>query len=264
MADQNNIDETIEVKEGVIGYFDILGFKNYIKNDPDVGSKNALEVILKVRTEVPKKTKQTFLSNEIFDDVTWTVLSDTIVLSVPYPPKKAGEDLEQENNEKAIRWAALLFSSIVLMDYMFDQGLPIRGAISNGKYFANSNSLAGKSIVEALTLAERLNLSAVAICPEAEKELTGILDLKTLVKEIWHKQPAYFSYLTPLKDKMDKLCILNQWALHDKYTNSDIPQLVAQAFWKHGKDIDMAAFQKYQNTEMLLRYLVAMKREWKN
>lgn len=250
----------IEVKEGVIGYFDILGFKNYIKNDPDIGSKTALEVILKIKTAVPQKIKGRFSDDLALNEVTWNVLSDTIVLSVPYLLKKP--DTTDEANNKVTCWAALMFSSIALMDYMFEQGLPIRGAISFGKYFANENSLAGKSIVEALTLSERLNLSTVAICPEAEKELRSVLDPEGHAKR-WAKSPAYFSYLTPLKDGMEKLLILNQWALHDKYTNCDIPQLVAQAFWKHGKDMDPSVFQKYQNTEMLLRYIVAMKREWK-
>jgi hypothetical protein len=262
MADKNT-ETKIEVKEGVIGYFDILGFKNYIKNDPDVGSKNALEVILKIKTEVPQKIKGRFSGDEILDEVTWSVLSDTIVLSVPYLKNDAERNKVEEIDDKAVRWGALMFSSIALMDYMFDQGLPIRGAISHGKYFVNENSLAGRSIVDALTLTERLNISAVAICPESEKELRGVLVPELHIKQ-WSESPVYFNYLMPLKDRMEKLWVLNQWALHDKYTNNDIPQLVAQAFWKHGKDIDAAAYQKYQNTEMLLRYIVAMRRGWKN
>jgi hypothetical protein len=259
---EENADAKIQVQEGVIGYFDILGFKNYIKNDPDIGTKNALEVILKIKTDVPQKIKGRFDDDLVLDEVRWSVLSDTIVLSVPYLQMEPDRVKGEETNTKTIRWAALMFSAVALMDYMFEQGLPIRGAISYGKYFANENILAGKSVVEALTLAERLHLSAVAICPEAEKELRSLLDPEGHAKK-WARSPVYFSYLVPFKGGMEKLLVLNQWALHDKHANSDIPQLVAQAFWKHGKDMDASVYQKYQNTEMLLRYVVAMKREWK-
>jgi hypothetical protein len=121
--------------------------------------------------------------------------------------------------------------------------------------------LAGKSIIEALSLTERLDISSVVVCPEAETEMKKFLAVDQLKKH--PKTPTYFTYAIPLKDCFQKLFTLNQWALHDKYVNSDLSQLVAQAFWKHGKDMDSAVLQKYQNTEMLLRYIVALRREWK-
>jgi hypothetical protein len=126
MSEKSN-ELKIEVKEGVIGYFDILGFKNYIKNDPDIASKNALEVILKVKTEVPQIVKSRFSNDTaLLDEVKWSILSDTIVLSIPYPAFDE-QDIEKAKTAKRVRWGAIMFSAIALMDYMFDQGLPIRG-----------------------------------------------------------------------------------------------------------------------------------------
>src|ERR1017187_10426413 len=103
----------IEVKEGVVGFFDILGYQNYIKNDPDVASKGALEVILKIKTDAPEKIKARF-HDKLLDEITWSVLSDTIVLSIPYPPKIPGDNADEEAKKKRTRWLALLFSSAAL------------------------------------------------------------------------------------------------------------------------------------------------------
>ncbi len=262
MADKNT-DVRIEVKQGVVGFFDVLGFQNYIKNDPDIASRSALEVILKIKTEAPEKIKARF-HDKLLDEITWSVLSDTIVLSIPYSQKDDAGDAEEQTKQKRLRWLALLFSSVALMDHMFDQGLPIRGAISYGKYFVNEQSLAGKSIIDALSLTQKINLSTVVICSEGEEEMRKLLNPELFTKAMG-KAPVFFPYLVPLKGgEMQKLLVLNQWALHDNYDNNDIPQLVAQAFWKHDKDIDADVFQKFQNTEMLLRYVVAMKRSWRS
>jgi hypothetical protein len=250
--DDKSPEMEIEAKEGIIGFFDILGFKNYLKNDPNIRSKQALNIVLKLRKELPQRVKER-IPHQIMDEVQWNILSDTIVLSIPYL-KQTGAD---DDKQKMLRWMALLLSSVALMDYMFEKGLPIRGAIAWGKYFVHDSSMAGSAIIDALTLSQKLNLSAAVLCPDSEKELRRMnFELQAKFSD-----SICFPYLVPTKEGMKKLVVLNQWALNDFHSNNnDMRQLVAQAFWKHDKDIDEGAYEKLENTEMLLRHVNAIKR----
>ena len=143
---------------------------------------------------------------------------------------------------------------------MFDQGLPIRGAISFGKYFCHENCLAGKAVVEAHELEQRINLSGAVLHESAEREFR---QANSRFFQIWRRDIRLHDSV-PLpcarKGTSNKRLVLNQWALRDHHDNDDIAQLAAEAFWKHGKDIDDGAAQKLRNTEMLLRFVVATKR----
>ena len=246
----------IEAMEGIIGFFDILGYGGYLKNDPDVRSKEALQVLLKIKQEVPGRIKKR-VPEALVDELSWTIFSDSILLAMACPGTK--DNQPAENNQRK-RWLTFLFSSVVLLDHMFDQGLPIRGAISFGKYFCHENCLAGKAVVEAHELEQRINLSGAVLHESAERELRKLtLDSFKSGGGIY-VYTTLFHYLVPEKEASNKRLVLNQWALRDHHDNDDIAQLAAEAFWKHGKDIDDGAAQKLRNTEMLLRFVVATKR----
>ena len=161
--------KTVEIqpREGVVGFFDILGFGSYLKNDPDVRSKQALEVLLKIRDEVPSRIKKR-VPDALVAEMSWNIFADSILLTMPYPETK---DKLGAESQKRRRWLTFLFSSVVLLDHMFDQGLPIRGAITFGKYFCHENCLAGRAVVEAHELEQRINLSGAVLHESAEKEL---------------------------------------------------------------------------------------------
>jgi|ERR1017187_1721200 hypothetical protein len=254
-AEQKNSAE-IEAREGVVAFFDILGFENYLRNDPEVRSKEALQILLGIKEEGPKWVKKR-LSYQFLDSVRWNTFSDTILLTIPYP--NDGEKIEKRKKEC---WLAILMSSVVLMKRMFDYGLPVRGAVSFGKFFIHEKEplFAGAPFFYAHSLAGKLNLSATALDALATKEVRDRFPEYFKPDKGVYLAMHLLNYLTPLKDSHEKMLILNQWALHDDLDNHDIAQLVAETFWKHGKDIDEKAAQKMRNTEMLLRYLISVKR----
>jgi hypothetical protein len=248
--------DEIEPREGVVGFFDILGFQSYLKNDPDVRSRQALQVLLDIKAEVPGRIKKR-VPEAVVGEMSWNVFADSILLAMPYPETK---DRQGAESEKRRRWLTFLFSSVVLLDHMFDQGLPIRGAISFGRFFCQKNCLAGRAVVEAHELEQRINLSGAVLHESAAEEFRGLTPESFKSGDGIYVYATLLNYLVPEKEVSKKRLVLNQWALSDDHDNDDIAQLSAEAFWKHGKDIDDGAAQKLRNTEMLLRFVVATKR----
>jgi hypothetical protein len=246
----------IEAREGIVGFFDILGYRSYLKNDPDVRSKQALQVLLKIKDEVPGSIRRR-VPEALVEELSWTIFADSILLAMPCP---GTEDKQAVEGDRGKRWMTFLLSSVVLLDHMFDHGLPIRGAIAFGRYFCHENCLAGRAVVEAHELEGKINLSG-AVLHESAKE-----ELRTLTQESFESgvgvyfRTTLFNYLVPEKEASNRRLVVNQWALRDHHDNDDIAQLAAEAFWMHGKDIDDGAVQKLRNAEMLLRFVVATKR----
>jgi hypothetical protein len=251
--------EVVEAREGVVGVFDILGFKGYLRNDPDVRSKHTLQVLLEINAAVSGRIKRRVPEAEaLVNEMSWSNFADSILFAMPYSETK---DEQRAGIEQRKRWLTCLLWSVVLLDHMFDQGLPIRGAISFGRFFfhKSKNCFAGRAFLEAHELEERINLSGAVLHESAEAEF------RTLTESFKSGDGIYvynilLDYLVPEKGACKKRLVLNQWALSDKHDNEDIAQLAAEAFWKHGKDIDDGAAQKLRNTEMLLRFVVATKR----
>jgi hypothetical protein len=246
----------IEAREGIVGFFDVLGYEGYLKNDPDVRSKQALQVLLKIKDEVPGRIRKR-VPGALADNLSWTIFSDSVLLAMPCPGTRDKQAAESDHGK---RWLTFLLSSVVLLDHMFDQGLPIRGAIAFGRYFCHENCLAGGAVVEAHELEQRINLSGAVLHKSAEQELHRLTPDSFKSGDGIYVYTTLLNYLVPEKETSTKRLILNQWALNDKHDNEDIAQLAAEAFWKHGKDIDDGATQKLRNTEMLLRFVVATKR----
>ena len=89
----------IEPREGVVGFFDILGFGSYLKNDPDVRSKQALEVLLKIRDEVPSRIKKR-VADALVAEMSWNIFADSLLLTMPYPETKDKQGVESEQRRR--------------------------------------------------------------------------------------------------------------------------------------------------------------------
>lgn len=155
----------VQAKEGIVGFFDILGYGSYLKNDPDVRSKQALRVLLDIKAELPASIKKR-VTETLASHLSWNVFSDSILLAMPCPGISGKQGAESDQGK---RWLTFLFSSVVLLDHMFDQGLPIRGAIAYGRYFCYENCVAGSAVVEAHQLEQRINLSGGVFCTRVRR-----------------------------------------------------------------------------------------------
>jgi len=117
---------------GLIGFFDILGYQNFLENNS--ATESALNV-LKIITDIPKEIKH--LNKQVakttpdikdFDDhLKHLVFSDTLVFTLDYPENV---DAEWIDNARVFIEAA----SAALTAKMFENGLPVRGVIHEGDF----------------------------------------------------------------------------------------------------------------------------------
>lgn len=61
------------------------------------------------------------------------------------------------------RWFVVILHAQILSKYMFEQGLPLRGCITNGPFILEGNVFAGMTIPDAHRFAEQLSFSGTVI-----------------------------------------------------------------------------------------------------
>jgi hypothetical protein len=84
------------------------------------------------------------------------------------------------------------------MTTMFEQGLPVKGAIDCGQFFVKDHCFAGKTIVNAYHLANNLELSGCVLTPYASDQVKEALQNVNDTDLILFFDEILFEYLTPL------------------------------------------------------------------
>ncbi len=143
---------------------------------------------------------------------------------------------------------------------MFEEGLPVRGAIAFGDYVFVQNVFAGKPIVDAYTLAESLDLAACAIHPTAENEFKTLLAFPSGEGSILAEGLVLVRYPLPVKQSPQEfLCLNHAWPTLKGYTplkdRKDPRGYVEEQFAANNKTIPPNALSKVENTEKFLRFL---------
>lgn len=240
---------TIKPKHGIVGFFDILGYTNFLENnDAQDAATVIVDVLTKLHEKVPKLATEVFQHTaeefrKPLDRVEWLVFSDTILVVLPW--SKAEVDRYRFNE-----WVAFTMIAQILSRMMFDYGLPLRGAITTGDFVLEGNCFAGKSIIEAHHLSESLDLAATALSRGAAQ------DMQVLFKKNGYSPHHLFQeYLLPLKGQSHAKHLVLSPTPCVKPFQGDIPQLVAETFWRHNKDVPVNVVPKLKNTEMLFRFL---------
>jgi len=122
----------ITTEHGLIGFFDILGYSNFLqKNSPGEAAQIIVDVLQRLPTEVVEQVRAQSSANhrltpeELLERLQWLVFSDTILLTLPY--------VSQPGTTENI-WPWLIFIAHVqlLHKQLFNAGLPIRGAVTCG------------------------------------------------------------------------------------------------------------------------------------
>lgn len=197
---RESIDEYFKTHiNGYFGFFDILGYKDLIL-------KNDLETVVEVYNETLSDLAEKSILIEGKHDyakisdqhpVRYFVFSDTIILyqdsSLSFPTMEIkGHSLLEVESLK-------IFMETVcyLLRLSFDRGIPIRGAISYGKYYATENGcFLGKPIVDAYNMEKSQMWSGAVICESVQDKMGGIRrHLMTELKKDRIKIPEEMSYL---------------------------------------------------------------------
>lgn len=247
-------------QEGMVAFMDILGYTSFLQNnEPEVAAQTVLNNLLNAPKSVDDffdKAIETvggtnasegakFIKNQV-DRQKWLIFSDTILVTSAYEPTDSAI-------EKAFGWSLFLQSLRMLYRHLFENGLPIRGGVCHGRFFIKNTCFAGRSIISAYQLANRLELSAIALDESAIEEVTKIdKEAHSMMLPIHSVK-----YLVPTKNQTyEKMhVLLPSTNLQPTLDVSDVRQLVAESFWKHSKDLGPGVLTKLDNTELFFRHV---------
>jgi hypothetical protein len=248
----------VDIQTGYIGFFDILGYENLLeKNEPEEIAVKIIPLINGVGKEVLSEMKKQFIGTGSIDSdakelheyvaglINWMMFSDTILITIPI----IDEDVELSETAKL---RIFLKACRVLHYKMFVAGLPLRGAITYGKFFTRESYFAGRPIVDAYRMCNKLELSACVVSDEVvtrSKELDDKCSLKGYGK---FTVGDMLEYLIPMKTGNKKGYILRHLMKTDK---NFIRSEVIKSFMGHNKDIGVNLQEKIFNTEILYNYL---------
>lgn len=248
-------------KEGLVAFFDILGYQDIINN-------NLIEEVAKIISEtlikLPDSAKVLLLEGwheddkkvqeslkEVFKHIEYRVISDSILVVCEIPEEKDAE---------LIYWSFFMAYTVALLLVSFDKGLPLRGAMDHGEFFLDSNCFAGKPIINCYRLSNRLELSGCVLTEHCEKVFEKIIHsysdkvgenaakaMKDILKRI------VMPYLVPLKGGEEKLMTLVWRRRTEEAKKMDVRQYIVKSFQAHNKDVSINVFPKIDNTEVMIR-----------
>jgi hypothetical protein len=248
------LETEIKTQEGMVAFLDILGYSSFLQNnEPEEAAKtvrnhllNAPENTKKVFEQLYKDPTATVVKKHV-DSFRWLIFSDTILLTNSYQP-------EDSQKTKALRWLMFLMTLATLYRNLFCNGLPIRGAVSYGKYFVEEHCFAGRSIIGAYQLSNSLNLAGIVLDRKSVKEAFETLEVTRHYPKV--TALLVLEYLVPLKnqDPQSMHVLSPMFPQTPRLQLSDIRQGVAECFWKHKKDLRPEVLEKIHNTEFFFRF----------
>ncbi|MHA2371312.1 MAG: hypothetical protein ACXADX_21050 [Candidatus Hodarchaeales archaeon] len=264
----------IELNQGLIGFFDILGYQQMLLNNEvektahlivDVLANtpsNILEALMMdTGQEYDEQLRtiqlQTDMYREILEkEVGWLLFSDSILVSLPIAPTDGMPFY-------GLRWAAFLYACAFLQRQLFDKGLPLRGAIAYGEFYIQDTYFAGQPIIESYQASESLELSGCVLTRSAEKLF---LDFKQFIVEnqfdpvLSMLNQMCVPYLVPKKrERLEKQIMINWVNLPLEYFKNlptDIREYVFSSFVDYNKDAAPIVYPKINNTETFIRKIL--------
>lgn len=238
-------------KQGLVGFFDILGYQNLLeRNEPEKIAAEVLpilnsleetgkEELYKLWTDGGTIKLEPVLDN-IRASMEWLIFSDTILLTLPFP--------EGNNTLHDQHWLMFLLAARIIQTNLFKAGLPARGAIDYGTFLVDKTCFAGRCIVEAHKLSCRLEMAACVLSKNAAQYFQNDEhdDLRSCIGET-----TLVEYLVPMKGGEEHMLTLRT----ESFKQPEIRREVMHAFWGNGKDISRNVRSKIENTEQWLEFL---------
>lgn len=248
----NQMSLTIKPRRGLIGFFDILGYKSFLhaRNTPADVTTKVLATLLSLQRELPDEFIKHFGEDDErlyaphVKSLEWLVFSDTVVLT-------ADTESLSKSADKGIRLAIFLYQCAILYRHLFDFGMPVRGSIETGTFYVAQTCFAGSPFVQAYERVSQLECAVCVVAPDAIAYYDGETNegiakvLATYHVPLKGGSYAPYSVLQPHYRPKNV----------DAWRTADLRQVVMQSFWAHGKQMTDSAVIKADNTERLLRYL---------
>ena len=261
------------IETGFVGFFDILGYKSFLESGITDVTFKIIEILggLSKRDSENNKLHKAVIGHmgDYFTpdhpascDLRWEldrvktlIVSDSILLWSSY---EEGRDRSKRPGQAA----SFLVIASILERLMFEEGLPIRGAIAFGDFIVVENVFAGKPIVQAYTLGESLDLAACAIHPTAESEFETLLTIAPDESMLNADGMPLVRYPVPTKTgktDLELLCLNLAWPTLTGYKplkdRTDPRRYVQEQFSAYHKQVGQNEISKVENTEKFLRFL---------
>ena len=249
---------------GAVAYFDILGYKAFMNNSScddaaalvvrTISGAEAAIVTYIEQNAKGEKGADVLLSN--VRALTWVVFADTLLLLCPFQETMSPTDVRE-------RWHALILSSQILSKHMFEEGLPLRGCISYGKFIQEENCFAGRTILDAIELAEDLPFAATVFHPNAFDKLLTDTEPFALKQDLVAKLILMASLVScdiELNQGNQQLKALNFLVVTGigrvpSAWLGNSTEIVMRSFQKHNKSLDARSLAKAQNTAIFFDFL---------
>ncbi len=139
--------------DSYVAYLDILGFKDFVNNNSDF---NKIKELYDDMTETYKNVLNSsaeHLKSEDVKSVTFNIISDSIILSIPKVTHYSLEIL-------------VTFVNSLIVTVICNHELLFRGGISKGQFYSNDNITFGPALVEAYTQENKYAVLPRIIIPE--------------------------------------------------------------------------------------------------
>ena len=243
------------VENGIIGYFDILGYQSILRNNKIEDCINAIEDIL---LSIPDEIKQNYLGKDSKNEIEMFIneyfnthsniafISDTIIFFF---------DLGTiQTNEMSIVIFYILYYLMHFKRLSFEKGFPMRGYIDYNSFYYNSdknkNIIAGKTIVECHQETSKLNFSGLIL---SEKFYDYCKNLKSEYVDQIFERKLIERCIVDTKKGEDYRFVVN---FIQDIDNVDIIQYIFESFHLHNKEINNEVMEKVKNTEKIIRHFL--------
>jgi len=154
--------DKFQYETGAVTFLDVLGWKGIWHQDPDAAKKlwNIVKETRNKAEEISKEYADKFeeLRGKKFGKIVKIVsISDTIALF-----SKGDANLSVEIQAKICAW---------LLEHALSHRIPLRGAISYGKYIEYDNIMQGPAVDEAASWYEFVDWIGVVLTPSAQMKI---------------------------------------------------------------------------------------------
>jgi len=224
--------------EAIVGFFDILGYTSFLESNQ---TEDVTESVLRIINTIPKivqaeSSLALSAGEDIMAQMHFLVFSDTILMTLDTTGNSRRRKYEQ--------WKRFILHSVLLSKNLLINGLPVRGAITNGSIVIQNYCFAGAPIVEAYRLCNSLELAATVIAHSsfaAANELDhefGVSFTRFFVED----------YPPPMKHEVNRMPILLWPTLSTSPFSGTAKEIARRAFEAWGKRLTGSAPQKLANT----------------
>ena len=230
-------EEVILPTNGLVAFFDVLGYKDIISNNE---ISEAVRIIRNLLFKIPKKFEQEFPTFQHIEKSllpSHLIFSDSILIYTPLDSPPFGDQGYKDMvSDRFVHYCREMLA------YSFLAGLPLRGAIARGDYYIKDSCFAGKPIVEAYTLGNLLDLSGCALTLGTEDEIPFSKDASEM----------FFGCDIPLKGHgKQKLFMLDYYPALKRQSpaiRKNFRKNIVAQFKAHKKRIGVEVFGKINNT----------------